>query len=609
MLDPKEEIKHCIDIVDLIGEYLQIKQAGSVSFKALCPFHGEKTPSFHISRDKQIWHCFGCGEGGDCFSFVMKMEGMDFPEALRHLGQKAGVEVQRFSTKESNEKQRVLALNELAGKFFRAVLKDSTSAAPARAYVAKRGITPELEEKFGLGFAPDTWDTLAGFLKKRGFTDMDGEKSGVLLRRRQGEGMIDRFRNRLMIPLRNHHGHTVGFTGRVLANSQQPAASSQDGPKYMNSPETPVYHKGSLLYGLDFAKPAIKEKGSVVIVEGNLDVIASHKAGVENVVASSGTALTEEQLILLKRFTTTLIFSFDSDAAGFKAAHRGITLARGLGLDVRVAVLPPEAGKDPDEAVQKNPDLWKKAVSKTVPIMQYYIDTSARGRNLSNVDDKKAVSTFLLPELSRITEVVEREHWLQVIADLLQTDIHSLRGAIRIPGALPTPRPVSSTLKETAKISQEERALRLLFGLFLHDSGLRPEIDKHLAEHGLTQEPLSYLYKEALAEYHLEHSPPTTEKPERSLFSRTRDRISANTQGLNHLPLLEAITLEAETLADALSSFELRGQITQLTEGLRRDRLHRRRVALQEQIRRAERAGDQTLVQQLIREYNESQEK
>ena len=215
-MDQKDEIKQRVDIVELVQEYVPLKSAGGGSFNGLCPFHTEKTPSFHVSRDKQFWHCFGCNEGGDCFSFLMRIEGMDFPEALRHLGQKVGIEVKRFDSTQTNERQRLLAVNALAEKFFRVVLKESIAAGPVRDYAASRGLTPELQEYFGLGFAPDSWDTLALFLRKRGYSDSDGERAGLLLRRKQGTGMIDRFRNRLLIPLRDQHGNTVGFTGRIF---------------------------------------------------------------------------------------------------------------------------------------------------------------------------------------------------------------------------------------------------------------------------------------------------------------------------------------------------------------------------------------------------------
>jgi len=604
-MDPKEEIKSRVNIAELIGEYIQVKPAGSGSFKALCPFHMEKTPSFHISPDKQIWHCFGCGKGGDCFAFLMEMEGMDFPEALRHLGAKVGVEVQRFSSEKSNENQRLLAINDLAGKFFEKVLLDSPSAESVREYAARRGITPELRETFGIGFAPDSWDTLVSFLLKRGYNGPEIERAGLSLKRKSGDGWIDRFRNRLMIPLRNVHGDTVGFTGRImpLPTNQPPQA---DGPKYMNSPETPMYRKGRLLFGLDLAKRAIKDAGNVIIVEGNLDVVASHKAGIKNVVASSGTALTQEQVDLIKRYTQTIVFSFDADAAGFSAAQRGIALARASGLDVRVAVLPPDAGKDPDEAVQKDPELWRAATGKTVPIMQYYIDRAITGRDLANVDDKRAVAKLVLPELGHVSDVVEREHWLQSVADLLRTDIDALRASISSsrPVAPSTQPPTSNPQPTTPqKLSKLDQAVVRLIGLYAQNPELRTEIHEALPLQLVPEGPLALLYKELRAQYDSDRSSPPTDT-EISLFSRMRERLASRAETQSVVPLFDEAALQGEDLLATIPPNKVAQEVRQLIQLLTASQTERRKRLLEADIRRAESAGDHATVERLIREYN-----
>ncbi len=615
-MDQKDEIKQKIDIVDLIQEYVPLKQAGSVSWKGLCPFHSEKTPSFHVSRDKQIWHCFGCSEGGDCFAFVMKLEGMDFPEALRHLGAKVGIEVIRFSSTESNDKQRLVAANTFAAHVYRDILMQATYAAHARAYVEKRGIPEALAEAFGLGFAPDAWDTLARACAKKG-PDMDGERAGLLMRRKQGSGFIDRFRNRIMIPLRDAQGNVIGFTGRIF----MPGTEDQ-GPKYMNSPETAVYHKGSILFGLDMAKKGIREKGSVVIVEGQMDVIASHKAGVTNIVASSGTALTEIQLQLLKRYTNTIVFSFDADAAGFKAAQRGITLARAAGFDVRVAVLPVFAGKDPDEAVQKNPELWRTAVEKTVPIMQYYIDRALAGKDLHNVDDKRAVSSFLLPELAQTTDMVEREHWLQVIADLLRTDLSVLRqaaaknGSASVPGiggiSLRSMSPNSDRSKKMprmpeavapAKSSRLAKSLDLLVGLFINQAEFRPSILAALSSAAFSKDThIAALYKLAVSLYDQQGSSLSAQPP---LFRQLRDQLQTlpDIERDPLIALLDTIVLEAERLVTDQVSVVAQGHVRQLIEAVSSSEVRRLRKEFERDLRRAEQAGNKEEVQRLLELY------
>jgi len=609
-MDPKEEIKSRIDIAELVGEYLPLKPAGPSRFRALCPFHSEKTPSFHVSADKQIWHCFGCGEGGDCFAFVMRMEGMDFPEALLHLGKKAGVEVTRFATTETNEKRRLTDANELAAKYFRKVLLDSSVGVAARSYLERRGIPEPLAETFGIGFAPDAWDSLTVFLSKRGFQSAEQEHAGLVQRRKDGSGVYDRFRNRLMIPLCDAHGNVIGFTGRAMPGA------ADDGPKYMNSPETTIYHKGRTLYGLHLAKNAIKREGRVVIVEGNLDVVASHKAGVENVVGSSGTALTEEQLGLLKRFTTTIAFSFDADAAGFKAAQRGIALARQQGFDVRVAVLPPDAGKDPDEAVQKDPELWKTACARTVPIMQYFIDRAVAGRDLSSVDDKKVVAALLVPELSQMVDMVEREHWLQTVSDLLRMDIGALRTASGSQVAPRRPAGIIHQPGRSASVSQSnephpamksslaprydkaEQAVRALLGFAIQEPSVRDMILRALDGRDIPSEPLFSLYKAICEEY---TSNQLLDQAPLSFYRRLEARMTGRDAECS---LLQEIALHGEDSVAQTPPDRVAAQVRELLDSLTASDRERRRKAIEADIRRAEQAGDQETVEKLIREFN-----
>lgn len=593
-MDPKDEIKSRVDIAELVGEYLPLKPAGPSRFRALCPFHSEKTPSFHVSADKQIWHCFGCGEGGDCFSFLMKMEGMDFPEALMHLGKKVGVEVKRYASTDTNEKGRLIEINELAAAFFRSYLAGSAGAAEARAYVLRRGMDDALAEKFGIGFAPDTWDALVLALGKRGIAPLEMEKAGLALRRKDGSGVFDRFRNRVMVPLRDQHGNVVGFTGRVMPGAPD------DSAKYMNSPETPIYRKGHLLFGLDLAKQAVKREGRVIVVEGNLDVVASHKAGVEHVVASSGTALTEDQLFLLKRFTNTIVFSFDADAAGFKAAQRGIALARQNGFDVRVAVLPADAGKDPDDAVQKDPALWRDATTKTVPIMQYVIERAVAGRDLANVDDKRAVAALVLPELSHIKDVIEREHWLQSVSDLLRTDLDVLRRETALTAAkvpVPATSPVSAPSPKPPKASRDEQAARSLLGFFVQDPSSRPVLAVALGDHLLPTDALRLLYNAMREEYDSSQSLDQTP----SLYF---GRLQARFTDQRDLALLQEIALLGEDLVANMPPDRGHAQIQELLDSLISSGRDRRKKAIEADIRRAEAAGDRETVDKLMREFN-----
>ncbi len=593
-MEPKDEIKQKLDVAEVIREYIELKPAGGGSFKAVCPFHQEKTPSFYVSSEKQIWHCFGCGEGGDMFAFVMKMEGLDFPEALRHLGKKAGVEIKRFSTEQSQEKYRLAEINRLAAAFYRKVLEDAPRAEAARAYLEKRGIDTKLREMFGIGFALDAWDTLAVFLEKRGFASHECQKAGLLLSRKTGPGMIDRFRARVMIPLRDQHGNVVGFTGRVL-----PGADDQ-GPKYMNSPETPLYHKSDLLFGLDLAKKAIREEKAVIIVEGNLDVVASHKAGVEHVVASSGTALTEFQLTQLKRFTNTIIFSFDADAAGLEAARRGMRLARSLGLDVRVAALP-SSYKDPDELVQKEPERWKEVVKKTVPSMQFLIEKMTQGKDLRQVDDKRTVAAALLPELMDLQDVVEREHWLRIIADLLQTDMDVLRSSLKPTISTTTSVPQKSPTLEKKTFSKEEKASMLLIGCGVLDGAWMERMITLFDPEELVPIEAQTLYRILANSYH--KAQPLAQQ---TFFERLREELGAMAEGKELIPLLDASTLSAEQFLHTLSPQQAQAQLDLLVHMLHEFYHKVQTRAFVAKLRQAEQAGDTAQVEEILRQFPEA---
>jgi DNA primase len=422
-MDSVEDIKSRLDVVDLVGEYLTLKPAGTNAFKANCPFHNERSPSFYVSRARQSWHCFGCNIGGDIFSFIERIEGMEFREALEHLAQKTGVELPKFDTQKATQKKQLQEVNELAMRFFRSVLHSLPQAEIARAYLKKRGVDDLTADLFHLGYAPDSWTLLSEALQKKGVTAQDLIDAGLSSKSQRGDGVYDRFRGRLMFPIADVHGHIVGFTGRILTDDKTQA-------KYVNTPETPVYRKSAVLYGLDRAKGAIRQQDLAVIVEGNMDVVASHQFAVENVVASSGTALTVEQLALLKRFTKKLAIAFDADAAGNTATLRGLDLARQQDFEIRVITLPPGAGKDPDEAVRKDPQIWKDAIKEAVSIMEWIYANAFRGQNAHSPEGKKAIVKAALPEIKRIQDPVERDHWVKRLATDLGVGEEAIREAM-----------------------------------------------------------------------------------------------------------------------------------------------------------------------------------
>ncbi len=425
MLTPVEEIKQRLDIVDLINEYVQLRPAGT-SFKAKCPFHNEKTPSFMVSRDRGTWHCFGCGRGGDMFSFVQEIESMDFPETLRLLAKRAGVQLKDFDPQAQTQKTRMLDLMRWVSRYYQEVLRKSSEASVARDYLKQRGLTPDTIEDFGIGYAPAQWDATFQALRKKGFSDDDIFQAGLTIKKDRGAGFYDRFRGRIMFPVADLHGTVVGFSGRILDVTVDP-----HGPppaKYINSPQTIVYNKSGVLYGLDKAKQAIKKSDRAVLVEGQMDCVTSHQAGMTNVVASSGTALTAEQVGLIKRFSSNIVLSFDRDAAGAQAALRGVDQALIAQMNVFIVRLP--AGKDPDELIRHDAPAWTAAITGAQPYLDYMFDEAVQNRDLSKVQEKKAVAKFLLPILSKVADPVEQAHYLQRLGELVHVEPAALRRSL-----------------------------------------------------------------------------------------------------------------------------------------------------------------------------------
>lgn len=404
-------IKDRLDIADFIQEYLPLKQAGS-HFKARCPFHQEKTPSFIVSRERQSWHCFGCNKGGDVFSFVQEMEGLQFIEALRLLAERAGVKLEHSARAEiqTSQKNRVLDILSFAAHWYHQGFLKSPRAAVARAYIEQRGVPAELTERFMIGFVPDEWDLLTRALLKRGCGIEDCIASGLTIVGKQGGG-YDRFRGRVMFPICDVHGSVVGLTGRLLEEKENA------GGKYVNTPETVAYSKGAVLYGLHLGKQAIREKKYSIVVEGQMDLIACHKAGAYNVVASSGTAFTQEQLRLLKRYANELRLAFDMDTAGVNAAIRSVELASAMGFDVKVITVPETAGKDPDDCVQKDPEAWRRAVGEAQPFMLFLVDRAMVQTRGGGIRDLVAALAPALGIIAVMPSAIERGYWTHVIAE------------------------------------------------------------------------------------------------------------------------------------------------------------------------------------------------
>lgn len=405
-MDPIDQIKAKIDIVDLISQYVPLKKMGR-NFAARCPFHSETKPSFMISPDRQIFRCFGCEVKGDIFAFIQEKEGFTFRESLEFLAKKAGVTLPRYDKKTRDEKERLAEINTLAAKLYRHILLNTRTGAVARKYLQGRKIAPALWEKFNLGFAPPQ-PVLEKFLTKAGFGFAEIAQSGILVAGDFGK-FFDRFRQRLIFPIFNLQGTIIGFSGRVINDQQE--------PKYLNSPETLIFQKGSNLYGLNLAKDAVKNTGFAILTEGEFDVIASHAAGAENVVAVKGTALTGDQIKLISRFTDQIALCFDVDLAGDAAARRGIELADQAGLNIKVIRI--AGAKDPDEAVRKSKDLWTGSVNAAIPVYDWLIEEVFGRYDGKTAYGAKKISDEILPVLARISDEIVRAHYFQKLASKL----------------------------------------------------------------------------------------------------------------------------------------------------------------------------------------------
>jgi DNA primase len=407
-----EEVKAKTDIVALIGEYIPVKKAGR-NYKALCPFHGEKTPSFMVSPELQIFKCFGCSESGDAFAFLEKYEGMDFGEALRFLAQKAGVRLTGYRPGEASEKEKLLSINSLAGKFYQYFLLNHPVGKSALQYLLKdRGLKLATIKEFQLGFSPDNPIALKRFLvEKKKFDPRDIERVGIAYPK--GNFLVDRFRGRVIFPLFDHRGNLVGFAGRLL-----PSAKNQDLAKYINTPETPLYHKGNLLYGLNLTKEAVKAKKTAILVEGELDALSSWQAGVKNVVALKGSALTEDQVRLISRFGKKIILALDADFAGDEAARRGVAIANDQGLEVKVAKL--GKYKDPDEAARADPNDYKNLLIKSVGAWDFLLDLVFSRFDPKTGEGKAKISREVSPILASISDRIVLAHYLELVAKRLE---------------------------------------------------------------------------------------------------------------------------------------------------------------------------------------------
>lgn len=485
-MDSLEEIKGRLTIEEVVGQYVQLQKAGR-NFKALCPFHNEKTPSFVISPDKGIAYCFGCQKGGDIFKFVQLVENISFPEAVQILAERAGVQLPTFSKEKQEAKKQALEINETVTQFYEDNLaKDSNR----KSYLIERGLTEETIKNFRLGYSPDSFDTTYKYLLKQGFSRLEIVSSGLGGSKDTANNEIyDRFRGRIMFPISNVLGKVIAFGGRTLKQDNEEA-------KYLNSPDSPTYNKSLVLYGLDKAKETIRKENKVIIVEGYMDVIASHQAGITNVVASSGTALTPEQIKLLKRYTKNLIFAFDTDSAGRQATQRALELAVESDVNVRIAQVP--NGKDPDECIRQELDLWLKTLENAVSMLDFMLSDLSERFDVTSIEGKKQIVQEVLPIIKKYPNRIEQEEYIKKVATFLQISEQSLRSElVRLKSDNSKRLNLQNTQTKKTQLSRE----KYLLGMLLMFPKYYELINNELVEKIFLDNATKRFYKTIKSEY------------------------------------------------------------------------------------------------------------
>jgi DNA primase len=489
-MDQIQDIKNRIHIEEVVGSYIQLKKAGR-NFKACCPFHKEKTPSFIVSPEKQIAHCFGCHWGGDVIKFVQDYEKVEFGEALETLAGRAGIELKKTASgKSKSQREKLKKMHRITADFFRAELKKNKGAME---YLKGRKLKDKTIKEFDVGWAPDDYHKLHTHLEEKGFSKKDILEAGLASKKHMaGEEIFDKFRGRIMFPIWDNLGQIIAFGGRILDKKDKSA-------KYLNSPDTPIYNKSHVIYGFSQAKDAIRSEQKVVVVEGYFDVITAHQAGYLNIVASSGTALTESQLNTLKRHAKEIVFSFDADEAGQGAALRSIELAQELDCNTRVLTVPD--GKDPDDCIKKDPKIWEKAVEESEPFMEYVFKKAEEKHDKKTVEGKKSLTKEVLGNIARIQNAVEKEHYLQKLGGLVSTTLKSLLEELK-KIKLPRIAPKEKQEEKAQKDPQTQPETLLLALLVANPTIFKGEIEK-IDENLFDETEQKSLYKKLSPHYNL----------------------------------------------------------------------------------------------------------
>ena len=470
-----EDIKSRLNIVDVASGYLKLEKAGG-NFKACCPFHSERTPSFFISPSRQTYHCFGCNKGGDIISFVEEVEGLDFQGALKLLADKAGVTLTREKAGAKDERDAIHSALLLATKFYEAVLPKFPDALT---YIENRGLTSETIKNFHVGFAPDEWRALGDFLAKKGISESVMERAGLIVR--SPKGFYDRFRGRVMFPITDSSGRVIAFSGRILKEEAGKTLGASASAKYVNSPETEVFHKSRALFGFYQAREKARHDDVCILVEGQMDLILSHQAGATNTVASSGTALTPEHLEMIKRFTKNIILALDADKAGLSATHRAIELALDQDMDVKIAQLPD--GLDPADLILKDPALWQNAIKNARHVIDFYLELLPE--LYTDKDTLRAkISEIVIPFIPHLKGSLDQAHFVGKIADLIKMKEDPIWDEVKKRAkTVGVVRETEKLEQKVAQLSRYTRIARTVEGVLVWQAGLENPSVNNISEY------------------------------------------------------------------------------------------------------------------------------
>lgn len=573
--EAKEEIRARLDIEAVVGEYVQLKRAGR-NWKGLSPFSDEKTPSFIVSPEKGIWHDFSSNQGGDVFSFVMQVEGLDFRAALEHLARKAGVDLGEYEQKNgssrgtADKKKRLLAMHESAATFYqRSLLADSGAVA----YVKQRGLNRHVVHDFRLGYAPSDGRTLLNFLIGKGYTTSEIRDGGLI-----GSRGSDIFRDRLMVPLMDGQGQVIGFTARLIHDVK-------GAPKYLNTPQTLLYDKSRHVFGLHLAKESIRKRDCAVIVEGNLDVISSHQADIKNVVATAGTALTEYHLKALSRLTDSILLAFDGDKAGIAATERAIPIAQAVGVELSIIVLP-ESAKDPDELIQQDVSAWERAIKQAVPAIDWVISQYESRYDLQTAHGKRQLTTEALTLLRHLENAIEQEHYLQQLSEKTDTILETLRARMRQLAENATAKRFKPVKTGLAQVEEQNPKQDHLLALLCLDNEIR-DIAMELSVDAFEGEPRQAMFR------YLVNNPD----------GLSLDQVPPELQEFE--VYVKIVQLKAETRYSEHAAQERMNEASHLVGQIKLQHVKQKKLALTNLLRTAEAGGDEAEVMRLRNELND----